>query len=151
MLAGSDAIHPQVRDDGAGGVTLAGAIEEIVTSQQAALRVLERGSLTRATGSTMMNEHSSRSHAIFIMIQQSQPDGGALLSKFHFVDLAGSERVKRTKATGERFQWASTSTAAGAGHVISAVGREEAQHVLYRDSKLTRLLQDSLGGNRARS
>jgi kinesin family protein 4/21/27 len=150
LLAHPDSQHPQIRDDGAGGVTLAGASEEHVSSQAAALRVLERGSLSRATGSTQMNEHSSRSHAIFtLLITQAQPGGGALLSKFHFVDLAGSERVKRTKATGERFREGISinSGLLALGNVISALSDEKKRtlHVPYRDSKLTRLLQDSLG------
>lgn len=75
-----------------------------------------------------------------------------LSAKFHFVDLAGSERLKRTGATGDR-QKEGISINCGLlalGNVISALGQAKgkAAHVPYRDSKLTRLLQDSLGGNR---
>jgi kinesin family protein 4/21/27 len=104
-----------------------------------------------------MNAVSSRSHAIFSinLVQEIPLDSGSdkkrLISKFHFVDLAGSERLKRTNAEGERKK-ESISINQGLlalGNVICALGDEsrKASHVPYRDSKLTRLLQDSLGGN----
>lgn len=108
-----------------------------------------------------MNTQSSRSHAIFTLhIKQtrlviseddSTSEFESLTAKFHFVDLAGSERLKRTGATGER-QKEGISINCGLlalGNVISALGdkSKRALHIPYRDSKLTRLLQDSLGGN----
>ncbi len=108
-----------------------------------------------------MNLTSSRSHAIFsIVVKQevpvdppegSEPTGETrrLHCKFHFVDLAGSERMKKTKAVGERAKEGISinSGLLAMGKVIHALN-EGAAHVPYRDSKLTRLLQDSLGGNR---
>ena len=123
-----------------------------------------------------MNDQSSRSHAIFTLYVQQQrtsraanpfgPDTEALdnnhtsnggddfemlTAKFHFVDLAGSERLKRTGATGERAKEGISINCGllALGNVISALGDEtrKSSHVPYRDSKLTRLLQDSLGGN----
>jgi kinesin family protein 4/21/27 len=125
---------------------------------------LEQGSLSRATGSTNMNNQSSRSHAIFtITLEQMHKlnsstgsDGMGeeyLCAKLHLVDLAGSERAKRTGSDGMRFKEGVHINRGllALGNVISALGdekkRKEGVHVPYRDSKLTRLLQDSLGGN----
>lgn len=111
-----------------------------------------------------MNAVSSRSHAIFSVIlkqhvpaqeddndQEQSNETKTIVSKFHFVDLAGSERLKRTNAQGERAREgiAINSGLLALGNVISALGDEarRSTHVPYRDSKLTRLLQDSLGGN----
>lgn len=108
-----------------------------------------------------MNTQSSRSHAIFTLnIRQQRlvpseefdsKDLETLTAKFHFVDLAGSERLKRTGATGERAKEGISINCGllALGNVISALGdkSKKALHVPYRDSKLTRLLQDSLGGN----
>lgn len=99
-----------------------------------------------------MNATSSRSHAVFtISIEQSLSDGEFSSAKIRFVDLAGSERAKKTGATGERFK-EGVSINQGLlclGNVISVLGdpSKKGEHVRYRDSKLTRLLQDSLGGN----
>lgn len=106
-----------------------------------------------------MNLTSSRSHAIFsIILKQEIPPTGEdslgqgtrkLHSKFNFVDLAGSERLKKTKAVGDRAKEGISinSGLLAMGKVIHALN-DRASHVPYRDSKLTRLLQDSLGGNR---
>ncbi|XP_068655953.1 kinesin-like protein KIN-4C [Aristolochia californica] len=157
----------QIRETVNGGITLAGVTEAEVRSKEEMASFLARGSLCRATGSTNMNSQSSRSHAIFtISIDQKKiPDctnAGAindeiaddiLCAKFHLVDLAGSERAKRTGADGLRFKEGIhiNKGLLALGNVISALGddkkRKEGGHVPYRDSKLTRLLQDSLGGN----
>lgn len=110
-----------------------------------------------------MNAQSSRSHALFTILirrqrvmspEESENEAGhleTLTSKFHFVDLAGSERLKRTGATGDRAREGISINCGllSLGNVISALGDQskKASHVPYRDSKLTRLLQDSLGGN----
>jgi hypothetical protein len=148
-----------IREDAAGGIVVSGAVERAVGSSGALLDALEAGAVCRTTGSTRMNEHSSRSHAIFSIIveQRSVPRDGApprvTAAKFHLVDLAGSERNKRTGAVGVRFQEAIRINEGllALGNVISALGderlRRASTHVPYRDSKLTRMLQDSLGGN----
>ncbi|KAG0626408.1 hypothetical protein M758_2G123600 [Ceratodon purpureus] len=159
----------QIRETTAGEITLMGVTEADVKSLEEMAAYLEHGSLSRATGSTNMNSHSSRSHAIFtITLEQRRkwdplPDGGNpspedfnedyLCAKLHLVDLAGSERAKRTGADGLRFKEGVHINRGllALGNVISALGdekkRREGGHVPYRDSKLTRLLQDSLGGN----
>lgn len=114
---------------------------------------LVQGSSDRAVGATAMNAQSSRSHAIFTITVQKVPKenpSAATIAKFHLVDLAGSERSKKTQAVGEQFKEGVNINKglSALGNVISALGTgKENGHVPYRDSKLTRLLQDSLGGN----
>ncbi|KAI8603695.1 hypothetical protein EDD21DRAFT_294898, partial [Dissophora ornata] len=146
----------QVREDGFGGISWQGVKEQQVTSAQELLDWLQKGSLCRTTAATDMNQTSSRSHAIFSVIlkqQRSEELEPKLASKFHFVDLAGSERLKRTRAVGDRAKEGISINAGllALGNVISALGDEarRSSHIPYRDSKLTRLLQDSLGGNSA--
>ncbi|XP_010688678.2 kinesin-like protein KIN-4A isoform X2 [Beta vulgaris subsp. vulgaris] len=159
----------QIRESSNGVITLAGSTEVEVRSLKEMASCLEQGSLCRATGSTNMNNQSSRSHAIFtITLEQMRkpshgnPEDGNvnesmneeyLSAKLHLVDLAGSERAKRTGSDGMRFKEGVhiNKGLLALGNVISALGdekkRKEGLHVPYRDSKLTRLLQDSLGGN----
>ena len=212
----SDLLKPErsnlvIREDKKKGVFVEGLSEWVVRSPQEIYGLMERGGLMRATGSTRMNELSSRSHAVFIIIaEQSETtyldESGKEMSpedfhklvksrahgehglkrleanvrqsfkvgKLNLVDLAGSERVRLTGATGQRLEeskkinqvrrqlggvlcvppvvhavavW-STQSLSALGNVIAALtdprGR---QHIPYRDSKLTRILEDSLGGN----
>ncbi|XP_066599552.1 kinesin-like protein KIF21A isoform X2 [Prorops nasuta] len=160
----------RIHEDTSGNIHLAGVEPRTVTSPDQALEYLRSGALSRTTGSTEMNTQSSRSHAIFTLFIKQQrcikiedPDADVdtngdlinefetLTAKFHFVDLAGSERLKRTGATGDRAKEGISINCGllALGNVISALGdkTKKALHVPYRDSKLTRLLQDSLGGN----
>ncbi|KAA3457455.1 kinesin-like protein FRA1 [Gossypium australe] len=159
----------QIRESSNGVITVAGSTEVAVSTLQEMATCLEQGSINRATGSTNMNNQSSRSHAIFtITLEQmhkiqsvsavndtSDEDMGEeyLCAKLHLVDLAGSERAKRTGSDGLRLKEGIHINRGllALGNVISALGdekkRKEGVHVPYRDSKLTRLLQDSLGGN----
>ncbi|XP_071381285.1 kinesin-like protein KIF3A isoform X1 [Centroberyx affinis] len=117
-------------------------------------RIMTLGHKNRSVGATNMNEHSSRSHAIFtITIECSEKgvDGNqhVRMGKLHLVDLAGSERQGKTGATGQRLKEATkiNLSLSTLGNVISALVDGKSTHVPYRNSKLTRLLQDSLGGN----
>lgn len=124
------------------------------TCQSAAdmLKAMKIGNINRTTGATNMNEHSSRSHAIFQIRIEMAEVGAATKSvkvgKLNLVDLAGSERQSKTGATGDRLKEASkiNKSLSALGNVIYALA-ENSSHIPYRDSKLTRLLQDSLGGN----
>ncbi|RLN67078.1 hypothetical protein BBJ29_004998 [Phytophthora kernoviae] len=212
----SDLLKPEranltIREDRRRGVFVEGLSEWVVRSPEEIYGLMERGGAMRATGSTKMNELSSRSHAVFIIIaEQSKttyvdskgndvaPEefmalvnayqarhGGAnapgnakeggggngtnangtvalhpkleamvrqsfKVGKLNLVDLAGSERVRLSGATGQRLEESKkiNQSLSALGNVISALtdarGR---QHIPYRDSKLTRILEDSLGGN----
>ncbi|XP_045488481.1 kinesin-like protein KIF21A isoform X2 [Pieris rapae] len=159
----------KITEDGCGGVRIVGASIRAVRGAKEALGALRAGALARTTAATNMNSSSSRSHAVFTLllrqrrladhegVKEMETDGDApeqyetLTAKFHFVDLAGSERLKRTGATGERAREGISINCGllALGNVISALGDKsrKVMHVPYRDSKLTRLLQDSLGGN----
>ncbi|XP_013171058.1 PREDICTED: chromosome-associated kinesin KIF4-like isoform X5 [Papilio xuthus] len=155
LLSGKERGHSviDIREDINKGVHLPGITELPVTSTAETMMVLEKGSIGRVTGSTAMNQASSRSHAVFTIVvaKESKTDKNlATTSKFHFVDLAGSERIKKTKASGERLREGVKINQGllALGNVISALGDgTNRSFISYRDSKLTRLLQDSLGGN----
>ena len=115
-------------------------------------QLMNTGNLNRTIGATNMNEHSSRSHAIFLITIEMGSigdSGGIRVGRLNLVDLAGSERQSKTGASGERLKEASkiNLSLSALGNVISALVDGKTTHVPYRDSKLTRLLQDSLGGN----
>ncbi|XP_065653153.1 kinesin-like protein KIF21A isoform X1 [Hydra vulgaris] len=149
----------RVHEDHNGNIYLTGVVARPVTAAETCMTLLEEGAISRSTAATMMNATSSRSHAIFTLFIKhhriSQSDEGeefeTLNAKFNFVDLAGSERLKRTGATGDRAKEGISINQGllSLGNVISALGdkTKRGSHVPYRDSKLTRLLQDSLGGN----
>ncbi|NXP19664.1 KIF4 protein, partial [Scytalopus superciliaris] len=143
-----------IREDPKEGIKIVGLTERNVTCAQDTVSCLEQGNNARTVGSTAMNSQSSRSHAIFtICIDQKKKNDKncSFHSKLHLVDLAGSERQKKTKAEGDRLKEGININKGllALGNVISALGDENKKggFVPYRDSKLTRLLQDSLGGN----
>ena len=117
------------------------------------LEAMSKGNSNRHVGATAMNAESSRSHSIFtIYVETSQMREGQetfKAGKLNLVDLAGSERQSKTKATGQRLLEAQkiNLSLTALGNVISALVDGKSSHIPYRDSKLTRLLQDSLGGN----
>jgi len=189
----SDLLKPErnnltIREDKRRGVYVESLSEWVVRSPAEIYGLMERGGAMRATGSTKMNEISSRSHAVFIIIAEQsetvyvQEDGRECsmedfskmmhaagisraeaiarlenhvrqsfkVGKLNLVDLAGSERVRLSGATGQRLEESKkiNQSLSALGNVISALtdtrGRK---HIPYRDSKLTRILEDSLGGN----
>ncbi|XP_059953349.1 kinesin-like protein KIF7 isoform X1 [Mesoplodon densirostris] len=151
----------QLREDDRGNVVLCGVKEVDVEGLDEVLSLLEMGNAARHTGATHLNRLSSRSHTVFTVTLEQRgrapsrlprPAAGQLLiSKFHFVDLAGSERVLKTGITGERLKESIqiNSSLLALGNVISALGdpQRRGSHIPYRDSKITRILKDSLGGN----
>lgn len=200
----SDLLKPErsnllIREDKKKGVFVEGLSEWVVRSPAEIYGLMERGGATRATASTKMNEISSRSHAVFIVIvEQSETsyldeegremtpeefsrlvkaraaaaaagEGGSgaaaaaaaglksleanirqsfKVGKLNLVDLAGSERVRLTGATGQRLEESKkiNQSLSALGNVIASL-TENRPHIPYRDSKLTRILEDSLGGN----
>ena len=152
-----------------GSISVTGLKSELVNGKAECVQLLNRGIAHRMTSTTLMNESSSRSHAIFtvtidqkIVIQQPADEPGAepvssednISAKFHFVDLAGSERIKKTGATGTTLKEGIQINQGllALGNVIAALTDEKKissgkQFIPYRNSKLTRILQDSLGGN----
>ncbi|XP_077374745.1 kinesin-like protein kif7 isoform X2 [Festucalex cinctus] len=151
-----------IRED-KGNIVLCGVKECVVEGLDEVLSLLESGNTARHTGTTQMNPNSSRSHTIFTLYMDQRrgslrlygntTSGGPqmLSSKFHFVDLAGSERILRTGNTGERLKESIqiNSGLLALGNVIGALGdpKRKGSHIPYRDSKITRILKDSLGGN----
>jgi hypothetical protein len=151
-----------LREDSNGGVVISGLKSRPISNLNEALQVLHEGTMNRTTAATLMNLTSSRSHAVFT-IHLSQKIGSdqknrvdiSSNSKFTFVDLAGSERMKKTGAQGERAREGIKINEGllALGNVINALADDERissnkkVHVPYRQSKLTRLLQDALGGN----
>ncbi|GLJ54279.1 hypothetical protein SUGI_1164380 [Cryptomeria japonica] len=139
-------------EDGKGGVLVRGLEEEIVTSASEIFTLLERGSAKRRTAETLLNKQSSRSHSLFsitIHIKEATPEGEELIKcgKLNLVDLAGSENISRSGAREGRAREAGeiNKSLLTLGRVITALV-EHLGHIPYRDSKLTRLLRDSLGG-----
>jgi len=170
----SDLLKPErtnlvIREDKKRGLFVEGQSEWVVRTPSEIYALLERGAQLRATGSTKMNEISSRSHAVFTviiehsMIEDDDPldavDGVAharaerqsvTVGKLNLVDLAGSERVSLTGATGKQLEESKkiNQSLSALGNVISALTDTKTRpHIPYRDSKLTRILEDSLGGN----
>uniref|UniRef100_A0A4W5KXX1 Kinesin-like protein n=1 Tax=Hucho hucho TaxID=62062 RepID=A0A4W5KXX1_9TELE len=128
-----------------------GCTERFVSSPEEVMDVIDEGKSNRHVAVTNMNEHSSRSHSIFLInIKQENVETELKMSgKLYLVDLAGSEKVSKTGAEGSVLDEAKNinKSLSALGNVISALAEGTKTHVPYRDSKMTRILQDSLGGN----
>ena len=113
-------------------------------------QAISLGDAARAVASTNMNAHSSRSHSLFILevTQKNEVDGSVKTSRLNLVDLAGSEKIGKTGATGDTLEEAKkiNQSLSALANVINALA-DGKPHVPYRDSKLTRILQEALGGN----
>jgi kinesin family protein C2/C3 len=132
-----------------GHIEVPGLTKEPVGSIKEVMALLKRGNANRATASTNLNEHSSRSHMVLSVEVESGLEGEpANKGTLYLVDLAGSERVRKSKVEGEQLKEATfiNKSLSALGNVMEALDRK-ASHVPYRDSKLTYLLQDALGGN----
>ncbi|KAL4507004.1 hypothetical protein ABPG72_001425 [Tetrahymena utriculariae] len=149
-----------IREDKKRGVFVDGLSEWAVRNPTEIFSLIQRGAQFRRTAATKMNDVSSRSHAVFIIIveqmtfngdEASQHSKQIRVGKLNLVDLAGSERVRVTGATGKRLEECKkiNQSLSCLGNVISALtdSKSPKSHIPYRDSKLTRLLEDSLGGN----
>ncbi|XP_066146222.1 kinesin heavy chain isoform X2 [Euwallacea fornicatus] len=128
-----------------------GATERFVSSPEEVFESIEEGKSNRHIAVTNMNEHSSRSHSVFLInVKQENLENQKKLSgKLYLVDLAGSEKVSKTGAEGTVLDEAKNinKSLSALGNVISALADGNKTHIPYRDSKLTRILQESLGGN----
>lgn len=144
-----------IKEDPNKGVFVSNLTDVVVESEVEMDAVLNKGLHNRTVGATQMNAESSRSHSIFtIVVEMNTKDTETgkdhiRAGKLNLVDLAGSERQKKTGASGDRLKEGSkiNLSLSALGNVISALSEGGAKHIPYRDSKLTRLLQDSLGGN----
>lgn len=152
-----------IREDKKKGVFVEGLSEWAVRSSNEVYSLMQRGALSRETATTKANPMSSRSHAVFMIIVEqmttiTDENGGSIeeapkqirMGKLNLVDLAGSERVMITGASGKNLVEAQNinKSLLCLGNVINALtGQKGRTHIPYRDSKLTRLLEDSLGGN----
>ncbi|KAL6983031.1 Kinesin-like protein KIN-7N [Sarracenia purpurea var. burkii] len=141
------------------GIFVAGLREEIVSSAEQVLKLVQSGEVNRHVGATNMNVRSSRSHTIFRMVIESKKtdarssgeDDAIRVSVLNLVDLAGSERIAKTGAGGVRLKEGKyiNKSLMVLGNVINKLseGAKQRGHIPYRDSKLTRILQPALGGN----
>lgn len=150
LLSNGETKEMHIREDSVNRIVVAGSRECRVESVEDAYEVLQIGNAARSTAATNMNDESSRSHAIFTLsVEVLTREDRRLASKLHMVDLAGSERTKRTGAVGIRLR-----ESVGINQGLMSLGRviralalpRTSAHVPYRESKLTRFLQDSLGG-----
>ena len=132
-----------------GKIEIPGLTKQPVETIEDVMALLKKGNSNRATAATNMNERSSRSHMVLAVDVKSGVEGQPKNSgTLYLVDLAGSERVRRSMVVGEQLKEAGhiNKSLSALGNVMEALDRK-ASHVPYRDSKLTYLLQDSLGGN----
>lgn len=145
-----------LREDLKKGVYIENCVEEIVSTSEEALKLFLRGVSMRHVSATSMNHESSRSHAIFTLYISSKREESGIIdyreSRFNLVDLAGSERQGLTGTAGIRLKEAGNinKSLLALSNVINAlaeISNGRSRHVHYRDSKLTFLLKDSLGGN----
>ncbi|EPS33096.1 hypothetical protein PDE_08058 [Penicillium oxalicum 114-2] len=140
-----------VHEEKSRGVYVKGLLEVYVSSVQEVYEVMRRGGNARAVAATNMNQESSRSHSIFVITvsQKNVETGSAKSGQLFLVDLAGSEKVGKTGASGQTLEEAKkiNKSLSALGMVINALTDGKSSHVPYRDSKLTRILQESLGGN----
>lgn len=131
------------------GVYVEGLTEVPVMGEADVLECFSCGNASRMVGATLMNAQSSRSHALMTLhVQQKLPDGSTKESRLNIADLAGSEKVGKTGSSGETLQEAKkiNSSLSALSNVITALS-DGRPHIPYRNSKLTRILQESLGGN----
>ncbi|TMW64653.1 hypothetical protein Poli38472_011533 [Pythium oligandrum] len=156
LLANDPKNRLELKENLETGVYVKDLISRQVTGAAEIDAVMQQGKKNRSVGATLMNQTSSRSHSMFTITVEACSNAVGVdgkqhicVGKLNLVDLAGSERQAKTGATGDRMKEATkiNLSLSALGNVISALVDGKSQHIPYRDSKLTRLLQDSLGGN----
>lgn len=140
-----------IREDKIKGIYIQDVTEVYVASPEEIHQLIQKGNSNRSIAATNMNDQSSRSHMLF-MIEVSQTntqESSAKKGKLFLVDLAGSEKINKTGATGQTLSEAIKINMGllELGNVINQLCENKQQHINYRNSKLTRILQESLGGN----
>jgi kinesin family protein 5 len=149
-LLNPDKVNLKVRESPTRGVWVQDLTEEFVTCEEDIFELLKLGEKYRSVSATKMNAVSSRSHSLFIItLQQKSPEGSTKEGKLNLADLAGSEKVGKTGATGETLEEAKkiNQSLSALGNCINALTKAKRSHIPYRDSKLTFILRESLGGN----
>ena len=149
-LLDSTKANLQVKEDKQRGIYVQNASEVYVSSPLEMMKVMSAGSANRSIAATRMNERSSRSHSIFcVNVDQRDLQGNRKSGRLYFVDLAGSESVGKTNVSGQQLKEAMmiNKSLSALGNVINALTEKGNGFVPYRDSKLTRILQESIGGN----
>lgn len=149
-LLDRDKVNLKVRETPSRGVWVQDLTEHFVSCVEDIFYLLEVGEKSRAVSSTKMNSVSSRSHSLFILsLSQKNIDGSTKEGKLNLADLAGSEKVGKTGATGDTLEEAKkiNQSLSALGNCINALTKSKKGHVPYRDSKLTHILRESLGGN----
>ncbi|XP_068724278.1 kinesin-like protein KIF17 [Montipora capricornis] len=155
LLVKQSKCKPEIKEHPDKGIYVKGLSSITVDNYSDMQHILESGGRNRSVGATLLNVDSSRSHSIFTIdleacFRASQAEKEVYRTgKLNLVDLAGSERQSKSGSSGERFKESTkiNLSLSVLGNVISALVDRKSKHVPYRDSKLTRLLQDSLGGN----
>lgn len=151
-----DLLHPQndnlqVHEEKSKGVYVKNLSDYYVSSAREVYEIMKAGGAARVVSSTNMNAESSRSHSIFLISinQRNTETGAQKTGNLYLVDLAGSEKVGKTGASGQTLEEAKkiNKSLSALGMVINALTDSKVKYVPYRDSKLTRILQESLGGN----
>ncbi|EGW32277.1 uncharacterized protein SPAPADRAFT_55769 [Spathaspora passalidarum NRRL Y-27907] len=141
----------EIHEDKTNGIYVTGLSQQFANSEEDLLRILGEGIKYRSTSATNMNSESSRSHTIFELklTQKHIETEVSKYSRLFLVDLAGSEKVDKTGSQGQTLQEAKkiNLSLSALGNVINSLTDGKSTHVPYRDSKLTRILQESLGGN----
>ena len=154
LLSKNSSNRLELKENPDAGVYVRDLTSYVVKSTRECDKLRDFGAKNRHVGATAMNQDSSRSHSIYTITVEScetREDGstGIRMGKLNLVDLAGSERQSKTQASGDRLKEATkiNLSLSALGNCISSLVDGKSTHIPYRDSKLTRLLQDSLGGN----
>jgi kinesin family protein 5 len=141
----------KIHEEKSKGVYIADLTEEYVAEEYEVFEIMKIGTKNRSISATLMNDESSRSHSIFILTvtQNNLTELSCKTGRLYLVDLAGSEKISKTGATGQTLDEAKmiNKSLTTLGKVITALTDPKATHVPYRESKLTRILSESLGGN----
>merc|ERR1719482_477446 len=139
----------KIKESPSRGIFVEGLTQEFVVCEEDVYQLIALAEKMRAVATTRLNQQSSRSHVIFMLsCTQKLPDGTEKVGKLNLVDLAGSEKVWKSGSQGDTLEEAKKInwSLSALGNVINSL-KEKRPHIPYRDSKLTRILQETLGGN----